>query len=90
MKVSAIEAFDKKLVGRIVEKIDFKYKIAILPDHYTPLSLKTHSKDPVPFIISSLEGEGDNLTTFSEKEIKKSGSLRIREGHKFMELFLKK
>lgn len=90
MKVAAIEEFDKKLVGRIVEKIDFEYKIAILPDHYTPLSLKTHSKDPVPFIISSLDGEGDNLTTFSEKEIKKSGSLGIREGHKFMELFLKK
>jgi 2,3-bisphosphoglycerate-independent phosphoglycerate mutase len=89
MKVAAIEEFDKRLVGRIVEKIDFEYKMAILPDHYTPISLKTHSKDPVPFIISSLDGEWDNLTTFSEKEIKKKGSLGIREGHDFMDLFLK-
>jgi 2,3-bisphosphoglycerate-independent phosphoglycerate mutase len=89
MKVAAIEAFDRRLVARLLEKINFPCKIAILPDHYTPIELKTHSRDPVPFVISNQEHAGDGLESYSEKEIKEKGSLGIRNGADFMKLFLK-
>ncbi len=88
LKIRAIEEFDKRLVGRLLKNIDFNCRIAVLPDHYTPISLKTHSSDPVPYIISTLDGEGDGLRSYSEKEVQERGSLGIREGHKFMEYFL--
>jgi 2,3-bisphosphoglycerate-independent phosphoglycerate mutase len=88
LKVRAIEEFDKRLVGPLLNKIDFDCRIAVLPDHYTPITLKTHTSDPVPYIISTLDGEGHGLRSYSEKEVGERGSLEIREGHKFMELFL--
>ena len=55
-KVKAIEDFDARVVGRILsglesEYADVGYKILALPDHYTPVSLKVHTKEPVPFAL---------------------------------------
>ncbi len=89
LKVRAIEEFDKRLVGRLIDKINFECRIAILPDHYTPTSIKTHTSDAVPFVITNLGGKVDGLTEYSEKEVKERGSLGTSEGHHFMDLFLK-
>jgi 2,3-bisphosphoglycerate-independent phosphoglycerate mutase len=53
LKVEAIEAFDEKIVGSILKGMDDfgKYKILVLPDHPTPLSVRTHTADPVPYVI---------------------------------------
>ena len=53
LKVEAIEAFDEKIVGTILKGMDDfgKYKILVLPDHPTPLSVRTHTADPVPYVI---------------------------------------
>jgi 2,3-bisphosphoglycerate-independent phosphoglycerate mutase len=62
-KVRAIENVDR-VVGAIREK--FNGIVAVLPDHPTPIRTKTHSREPVPFVVT---GKGtDNLTLFSEKE----------------------
>jgi 2,3-bisphosphoglycerate-independent phosphoglycerate mutase len=62
-KVLAIERVDE-MIGTIMD--DFAGAIAILPDHPTPLRLKTHTADPVPFAI---HGKGrDETTSFSESE----------------------
>jgi len=52
-KIKAIEDFDTLVVGTILEGInDFdEYKILLLPDHPTPVELRTHTNDPVPFVI---------------------------------------
>ena len=52
-KLQAIEDFDKKVVGPVLEglkKFDC-YSVLIMPDHPTPISIKTHSSDPVPFCM---------------------------------------
>jgi 2,3-bisphosphoglycerate-independent phosphoglycerate mutase len=90
MKVFAIEEFDKRLVARLIEKLDFPCKIALLPDHYTPVSMRTHTSDPVPYTISSIGKEANELRTYSESEIKEKGSLGIKMGHEFMKTFLEK
>jgi 2,3-bisphosphoglycerate-independent phosphoglycerate mutase len=62
-KVRAIERVDS-VVGMILEKFDGV--LAVLPDHPTPISVKTHTRDPVPFVI---RGKGKDITEhFSERE----------------------
>ncbi|GBE56499.1 cofactor-independent phosphoglycerate mutase [archaeon BMS3Bbin16] len=93
LKIQAIEEFDRRLVGPLLEGVDFDCKIAVLPDHFTPIALKTHTADPVPFIVSTVGGkgvvgEGEGIKSYSEKEVTSERSLGIMPGHKFMELFL--
>ncbi|MDX8550421.1 cofactor-independent phosphoglycerate mutase [Methanospirillum sp. J.3.6.1-F.2.7.3] len=62
-KVKAIERVDE-MIGTIMSQ--FTGRIAVLPDHPTPIRIKTHTADPVPFAI--LGKEKDTTTRFSEKE----------------------
>ena len=52
-KIQAIEDFDRLVVGTVLEGLKSfdEYRILILPDHATPVSIKTHSEEPVPFVI---------------------------------------
>ncbi|MCA1916511.1 cofactor-independent phosphoglycerate mutase [Methanospirillum hungatei] len=62
-KVKAIERVDE-MIGTIMK--DFNGRIAVLPDHPTPIRIKTHTAEPVPFAI--LGKDKDDTTRFSEKE----------------------
>ena len=91
LKIGAIEAFDQKIVGPILKGIkDFKrYKILILPDHPTPLSVRTHTADPVPYAIYSNEEEDKTGQgkTFDEVSASLSG-ITIERGFELIERFL--
>ncbi len=79
-KVSAIERVDE-LVGTIMK--EFQGIIAVLPDHPTPVKIKTHTADPVPFAIW---GKGSDATrAFSEKEGSRGGYGTI-DAHRFLPL----
>jgi 2,3-bisphosphoglycerate-independent phosphoglycerate mutase len=84
-KIKVLEDFDRRLVGRLINRAE-NCRIAALPDHPTPISVRVHVSDPVPFVIFSPGKRGDGLT-FDEKSGKK-GSLGFLEGPKFMKLFL--
>ena len=88
-KIKAIEDFDAKVVGAVLAGIKEhkEYKVMALPDHPTPLGLKDHTSEPVPFAIYSSSGEKDDAKSFDEEEAK-NGSKRFEEGHKLMEYFL--
>ena len=89
-KIEAIEAFDKKVVETILRGVKRwgDYKIMVLPDHPTPLSLRTHVDDPVPFVIySSKQDRVSKAKGFEEEEAKKSG-IFIEDGHELMARFL--
>jgi 2,3-bisphosphoglycerate-independent phosphoglycerate mutase len=92
LKVEAIEVFDEKIVGSILKGIkDFKrYRIMVLPDHPTPLSLRTHTADPVPFVIYSNEDGVKNgqVKSFDEDSARQSG-IFIEKGFELVERFLK-
>lgn len=79
-KILAIERIDT-MIGRILE--DFKGRIAILPDHPTPIRIKTHTADPVPFAIAGIGT--DQTTRFSENEALK-GSCGIMNGVELLPL----
>ncbi len=70
-KIRAIEYIDERVLKTVKEYLDGcgeNYKIMILPDHATPLSLKTHVSDPVPFVIYEKEAEMDSgISSVNEK-----------------------
>lgn len=74
MKIKAIEDLDKRVVGRILNKVEekgFDYSISIVADHPTPVKLKTHVSDPVPFAVYSKTIKKDSTLCYSEKKQRK-------------------
>ncbi|MCJ7443136.1 MAG: cofactor-independent phosphoglycerate mutase [Methanotrichaceae archaeon] len=72
-KIKAIELFDKLIVGPIIcgfREMGNNWRICVLPDHPTPISIRTHTKDPVPFAIMGTGIEPDNIKTFDEEAVK--------------------
>jgi len=70
LKVKTIEDLDNRLVGRVLGGLREPYAIAILPDHPTPISTGTHSRDPVPFAIKSPSLKPDGVKKFDEVSAK--------------------
>jgi len=92
-KIMAIENFDEKVVGPVTEGMKrFKdYRILLLPDHATPLSIKTHAPDAVPFAVypSGSKDLPRSYSGYSEKAAEKS-SLFIEKGNELMDFFINK
>jgi 2,3-bisphosphoglycerate-independent phosphoglycerate mutase len=90
LKIDAIEAFDEKIVGAILKGMkEFKrYKILVLPDHPTPLSVRSHTADPVPYVIYSNEDGALSAhgRKFDEVSAGRSG-ISIEKGFKLIERF---
>lgn len=93
-KVKAIEDFDRLTVGTVMEEIvDLgTYRILLLPDHPTPLKLRTHTADPVPYALFGSEGEFSSPTPvdgYGEKTAASTGIVR-HEGWTLIDYLLKK
>ncbi len=90
-KIKAIEEFDELVVGMVLKNAGKlgSHRLLILPDHPTPISLKTHTADPVPFIFYDSEKVRDSgITSFDEVSAKNAG-LYIEDGFKLMEMMIK-
>ncbi len=92
-KMKSIEDFDEFIVGNIMHgmKQFDDYRILVLPDHPTPLEIRTHANDPVPFVIydNKKERSGDPVT-YDERIAYRKDALVIKEGYQLMDYFLKK
>ena len=88
-KISSIENFDSKIVGPILSYLREMgdYRVCVLPDHATPVQVKTHVEDMVPFAICGTEIDGMSGLPFDEASAKESG-MKISLGHKLMEHFI--
>lgn len=89
-KLKAIERIDDRILGKLFNELpSFKeYSIAILPDHPTPISIRTHTMDPVPFSMFSTDGKTDSVKTYNELSAE-NGAMGTILGYKFVENFLK-
>lgn len=91
-KIKAIELIDKKILAPVVEflKSYDDFAVLVCPDHPTPLSIRTHTANPVPyFIYNSKEEIESNVKSFNEKEANATGNY-IEKGFTMMEYFLSK
>lgn len=88
-KKDSVELIDKYFFGEIMPKLDMNDTIiAITADHSTPCSMKAHSDDPVPLLVSGGSVSSDGLKTFGESESKK-GSLGKMTGPDIMPYLMK-
>ena len=76
-KIKAIEYLDARVIGRITGRLDAAgedYRIMVLPDHPTPIRVRTHTKDPVPYMIyDSRRLLGNSGHTYGESAARRSG-----------------
>jgi 2,3-bisphosphoglycerate-independent phosphoglycerate mutase len=94
MKIQAIENFDQKIVGPVVEGLAGKAqrtRLLVATDHFTPVSIRTHSRDPVPFLLvddlqPGVSGSGKGRR-YCEKEAQATG-LRLNCGEELFRLFI--
>lgn len=91
-KVKAIELIDEKILTPVTEFLKGYDDFAVLvcPDHPTPLNIKTHSSNPVPYLIYSSRDEvNSGVTSFTEKNSEATGNY-IAKGFTMMNYFLSK
>ncbi len=81
LKLKALEDFDAKVVGPLVAGLKNlgEHRLLVLCDHLTPLSVRTHTPEPVPFVIYDSRQPGDQLQFFSEADARETGLL-LEEG----------
>jgi 2,3-bisphosphoglycerate-independent phosphoglycerate mutase len=93
-KVKSIELIDEKILSPLVAGLKRlgEYRIMILPDHPTPLDMRTHSSEPVPYLIfnsTSAQSRSSSVTNFNEVTAKNTGIFRDN-GSAMMRYFLNK
>lgn len=92
-KIKAIELIDEKVLKTVKSYLDESgedYKIMILPDHATPLSLKTHVSDPVPFVIYHKNAPvSSGVETVNEETASRTG-IFVEKGPEIMSRFINK
>ena len=91
LKIKTIENLDSRVCKPILEAVqqmDEPVAIAVLPDHPTPCRIRTHTGDPVPFLIYRPDEQADSVGRFSEHSAQQ-GSYGLLEGEQFINEFLK-
>ena len=69
-KIQAIEYLDERIIRYVKEALDASgedYRMLILPDHPTPIEIRTHSSEPVPYLLYDSTKKQDNDWQYSEK-----------------------
>lgn len=91
-KVQAIEFLDEKIIGPFYEELTEKgidFRLLVLPDHPTPIRVRTHTSDNVPYLLYDSTEKTESGLLYNEKEAKKSGHF-IEKGHEIIELLFEK
>jgi 2,3-bisphosphoglycerate-independent phosphoglycerate mutase len=90
MKITCLERIDKLVLGKILKERSLEdTRVLVVPDHFTPVSKRTHTPEPVPFVVAG-KGIPHSITAkFSEEEAQRS-NLYFEEGPLLMEYLIKK
>lgn len=82
-KIHAIEQIDRKVLSGITKALDRSgeaYRILVLPDHPTPVRVRTHTKDPVPYLLYDSRRRQSGVKAYNEKNAAESGRPWKKEG----------
>lgn len=91
-KVQAIQYIDENVVKHVAEELQSKgidFRILVLPDHPTPVRIRTHASDPVPYMLYDSTKKRTESWNYNEREAKESG-IYIEEGYKLIEYLFEK
>ncbi len=90
-KKQALEDFDELVVGRMLdglEKLGEPVRVLLTPDHRTPIALRTHSREPVPFVLWGAGIEADDMQAYNETAACTGAVKTLKHGHQLMELLV--
>lgn len=91
-KVQAIEYLDSLVIAPLVKSLKEKnvdFRLLVLPDHPTPIRVRTHTADSVPYMLYDSTNEEDHTWNYNEKEGKASGNY-IAKGHEIIDYLFSK
>lgn len=86
-KVQAIEFLDQRVIHKVTERMNASgqaYRLLVLPDHPTPVRVRTHTSEPVPYLLYDSTMQMKNSWKYNEREAGLSGN-SIEEGYRMME-----
>lgn len=89
-KIKSIEYLDQRVIRVVKEGMDAsgeEYRMLVLPDHPTPIALRTHTSDPVPYMLFDSTNHGSRMWHYNEREAAASG-IDMPSGAALMEYFL--
>ena len=82
-KIEAIQKIDEEVISRLLACRGEALRVLIMPDHPTPIKVRTHTADPVPFLIWGKGIKSSGAKRFTENEAKRTGVF-VEEGYKIM------
>ena len=85
-KIKSIEYIDERIIGAVKKGLDAAgedYRILVLPDHPTPIRCRTHTSEPVPYLLYDSTKPCDQGCAFTEKDAKESG-IFIEHGYELI------
>lgn len=91
-KLLAVEFLDKKVIRVVKEQLEEKgedFRLLVLPDHPTPIQLRTHVGEPVPFLLYDSTDKKNSDLLYNESDAKKSG-IYIENGYKIIDHLFEK
>lgn len=91
-KVQAIHYLDTRVIGPAMEKLaaaGVDYRLLVLPDHPTPIRVRTHTSDSVPYLLYDCTEEKDESHSYNEREGRAGGILTV-EGHRLIDRLFEK
>ncbi len=91
-KVKSIENIDAKIIGPLVEKLKANgtdFRLMVLPDHPTPVRLRTHTSDGIPYLLYDSTNEQDHTWKYNEKEAYEAHNT-VLDGYKLINKLLEK
>ncbi len=92
-KIKAIEDFDARVVGNVIKGLKERftdYRVLLMPDHATPVKVRTHTDEPVPFVIyDSLKNISNKDVTYDESITERDDIMVFNEGYRLMDYFIK-
>ncbi|MCX4327131.1 MAG: cofactor-independent phosphoglycerate mutase [Lachnospiraceae bacterium] len=90
-KIKAIEYLDGRVLGQVIKKMDASgvdYRVLVMPDHPTPVSCRTHTSGPVPYMLYDSTVNRSAAWLYNEKDAAKSGNV-TKQGYTLMGRLLK-
>ncbi len=91
-KVQAIEYLDEKVIKPVVDTLSEKgvdFRMLVLPDHPTPICVRTHTSDSVPYMLYDSTVQLDKSWNYNEDEAKESGNF-VEKGHELIDYLFSK
>lgn len=89
-KVQAIEYLDQRVIGPLTEALDKEgtdYRLLVMPDHPTPVRVRTHTSDSVPYLLYDSSSLQEHKWNYNEKEAGESGNF-VARGHTIIDKLL--